>query len=105
MSTSTPPPPPPSTTMYDQLPEEGKKYVPLAITGLVLSLLFSILFAIGAATLSYRRYGSVFWAIIAFFFAPVYYTFYALYLDRPQPSSPNGMQAIMGGVRKIMKKA
>jgi len=80
----------------------AKTYVALIIIAIILSFLFTIMFYVGAATLSYRHYGSVFWAIVAFFTAPVYYVFYALYLDKPQPNSPTGIQAIMGGARKLL---
>lgn len=107
MSTNTPPPPPQqeTNTITGEVPEPGKLFLPFAITGSVFSFLFSMLFSLGAATLSYRRYGSTFWAVIAFLFSPIYYIFYALYLDRPQPTSPNGVQAIMGGLRKLSKRA
>ena len=41
------------------------------------------LFSYGAAKLSYDKYGSVFWAIIDFYFAIFYYPYYALFLNTP----------------------
>jgi hypothetical protein len=50
---------------------------------------------LGAAQLSYAKYGSVGWAILDFFFAAFYYPFYAFFLNTPT--------ATMGGRRRAMK--
>jgi hypothetical protein len=49
----------------------------------VISLIPSIIFAAGAAKLSYDRFQSIGWAIIAFIFSPIYYMYYALFVSTP----------------------
>jgi hypothetical protein len=44
--------------------------------------------------LSYAKYGSIGWAILDFFFATLYYPYYALVLNTPTPT-------MMGGRRKL----
>ena len=64
----------------------------------IASMIFGIIFAfdwhLGAASLSYAKYGSIGWAILDFFFATFYYPFYAFFLNTP---APTGM---MGGRRR-----
>jgi hypothetical protein len=50
---------------------------------------------LGAASLSYAKYGSVGWAILDFFFAAFYYPFYALVLNTPTAAP------VMGGRRRM----
>ncbi len=64
-------------------------------TGIV-TFIFTILFGLGASRLSYVKYGSVFWAVIDFFFASLYYPYYALVLN--EPCVAPGM--MMGGRRR-----
>jgi len=75
-----------------------------AAVGSVLLMIFtiisSILYAAGAARLSYLKYGSIVWAVIDFFFAPFYYPFYALVLAEPVPASTG---ALFGGGRMAKK--
>jgi hypothetical protein len=56
--------------------EKTSSMSPIAIGGSVVSILFSIIVAYGAAKLSYDKYGSFGWALLAFIFAPVYYVYY-----------------------------
>ena len=65
-----------------------------AIVGGVLGFLIMFLWHFGAASLSYAKYGSVGWAILDFFFATIYYPYYALVLNTPAPT-------MMGGRRKL----
>lgn len=64
------------------------------IVGVVFGLLIIALYSGGAAKLSYDRYGSVGWAILAFIFAPFYYPIYAYFIN----SKPTGL---IGGMRKM----
>ena len=52
------------------------------------SLIISILFSYGAAKLSYDRFQSLGWAVIAFLFSGFYYPYYALFVSTPSPISP-----------------
>jgi len=67
---------------------------------MIFTIISSILYAAGAARLSYLKYGSIVWAIIDFFFAPFYYPFYALVLAEPVPASTG---ALFGGGRMVKK--
>jgi hypothetical protein len=49
----------------------------------IVSLIPSIIFAAGAAKLSYDRFQSIGWAIVAFIFSPIYYMYYALFVSTP----------------------
>ena len=69
----------------------------IAVLGFIITLLFAFLFSFGAAKLSYDTYGNILWAILDFFFASVYYPFYALVLH--QAPAPTGMLG-MGRRRK-----
>jgi hypothetical protein len=54
-------------------------------TWMLVSILPSLLFAFGAAKLSYDKFGSFGWAILAFLFAPLYYMYYAFFVSMPMP--------------------
>jgi hypothetical protein len=55
----------------------------VATTWMLVSILPSLLFAFGAAKLSYDKFRSFGWAIIAFLFAPFYYIYYAFFISVP----------------------
>jgi hypothetical protein len=59
----------------------------------VFGFLLAFLWHYGAASLSYAKYGSIGWAILDFFFATVYYPYYALVLNTATPT-------MMGGRRR-----
>jgi hypothetical protein len=63
------------------------------IVGMVVGIIFTILWHAGAASLSYAKYGSIGWAILDFFFATLYYPYYALFLNTSTPT-------MMGGRRR-----
>lgn len=44
-------------------------------------LIPALLFSAGAAKLSYDRFRSIGWAIVAFLFAPIYYMYYAFFVS------------------------
>jgi len=63
-------------------PEEAPKAVPLAsIAWIALIVIQALLFYSGAAKLSYDRFKSIGWAIVAFLFAPLYYMYYAFFVS------------------------
>ncbi len=46
-------------------------------------LIPALVFSAGAAKLSYDRFRSIGWAIVAFLFAPIYYMYYAFVVSTP----------------------
>jgi hypothetical protein len=74
----------------------------VGILSIVIVTIITLLWHVGAARLSYLKYGSIGWAILDFFFATIYYPFYALFLaDGSGGMAPAG--PMMGGGR-MMKK-
>jgi hypothetical protein len=72
----TPPPEAPKTA------SEALKSIPVGtIIWIILAVIQMILFYSGAAKLSYDRFKSVGWAIVAFLFAPLYYMYYAFFVS------------------------
>ena len=65
----------------------------MAIVGAIIGFIPLFIWHLGAASLSYAKYGSIGWAILDFFFATLYYPFYAFVLNAPAPS-------MMGGRRR-----
>ncbi len=61
------------------------------IVGIIVSVFVAFLWHFGAASLSYAKYGSIGWAILDFFFATLYYPFYALVLNTPSSSMASPM--------------
>jgi hypothetical protein len=61
-----------------------------AIAGTVFLVVWYFLWNLGAASLSYAKYGSIGWAILDFFFAPFYYPYYALVLNTPAATMVGG---------------
>lgn len=91
-SAATPPPPPPQQT------QEKKKATidlgvdvkdPLAIAMIVINVLVGLIYCYGAARLSYNTFGSMGWAVVAFFLAPLYYPYYGIFVSQPAPP-PSG---------------
>lgn len=60
---------------------------------------FAFIFALGAAYLSYKTYGSAMWAILDFFFPYIYYPYYAFFLAGTVAPP---QQAMFGGKKTIM---
>lgn len=69
---------------------------PWAIVGGVIAFVWLFVWNLGAASLSYAKYGSIGWAILDFFFAVFYYPFYAFFLNTPTAT-------MTGGRRRMMK--
>ena len=67
----------------------------LGIASMVFGIIFAFVWHLGAASLSYTKYGSIGWAILDFFFATFYYPFYAFVLNTPP--APTSM---FGGRRR-----
>ena len=67
----------------------------VGIVSMVFTVIFLFVWHLGAASLSYAKYGSIGWAILDFFFASFYYPFYAFFLNTP--TAP----PMMGGRRKL----
>jgi hypothetical protein len=64
--------------------------------GLVIGIVLTILFHAGAAKLSYDKYGSIGWAILAFIFGSIYYPYYAFFVSGPSTS-------MFGAMRKLRR--
>jgi len=97
---SSPPTPPPANanTGPANAPEtksDSSTASGLGIVSMVFTIVFLFIWHLGAASLSYAKYGSIGWAILDFFFATFYYPFYAFFLNTP--AQPTGM---MGGRRR-----
>ena len=63
------------------------------------SLIFFLLFHIGAGYLSYQKYGSMLWAVLDFLFPYFYYPYYAFFLAKDMPP-----QTMFGG-RRFKRRA
>jgi len=65
----------------------------------IFSLVFFLVFHIGAGYLSYQKYGSFLWAVLDFIFPYFYYPYYAFFLAKDVPP-----QTMFGG-RKLKRRA
>lgn len=73
----------PTTQPQDNKPAVSQAVLVSAGLWFVVSLIPSIIFAAGAAKLSYDRFQSIGWAILAFIFSPIYYMYYAFAVSTP----------------------
>ena len=64
------------------------------IAAQVIGIIVTIIFHAGAAKLSYDKYGSIGWAILAFIFGSIYYPYYAFFVSSSSAS-------MFGGMRKM----
>jgi hypothetical protein len=101
---SSPPSPPPANANTGPANAPEKKTdssvaVGLSIASMIFGIIFAFVWHLGAASLSYAKYGSIGWAILDFFFATFYYPFYAFFLNTPAPS-----MGMMGGRRLRLPK-
>ena len=94
---NTPPPPPPRTVKKEDQAVVGVVNQAMSSGMIVLWVIVSAIpwfvYSYGAAKLSYNKFGSVGWSILDFIFAPLYYPYYAYFLD-------TSSQAIFGGRRR-----
>ena len=66
-------------------------FITTLLTVFLVPIIFALLFAYGAAKLSFDKYGSFGWALVDFVFPMFYYPFYAVVLNKP--SAPTLVQA------------
>ncbi len=96
----------PVSQTNQQPPEEKKTTVnindPLTIAMIVINVLIGIIYCYGAARLSYNTFGSMGWAVVAFFLAPLYYPYYAIFVSQPAPP-PSVMSEMFGARRRRHK--
>jgi hypothetical protein len=92
---SSPPTPPPANANAPETKSDSSTAAGLGIVSMIFSIIFLFVWHLGAASLSYAKYGSIGWAILDFFFATFYYPFYAFFLNTPTPSV-----GMMGGRRR-----
>jgi len=107
---NVPPPPPPK----DTTPQANATLVvpgagAVVSTVMLIPLLILFVFHLGAAYLSYQKYGNLGWAFFNFIFAYFYYPYYAFFLAKePAPSAlpmmmGGGKHGLMGMLKKLMK--
>lgn len=70
----------------------------------ILPILFLIIFHAGAGYLSYQKFGNMGWAFLDFLFAYFYYPYYAFFLTTPSVPAAEPINAMLGGLRKMMKR-
>jgi hypothetical protein len=83
------PPNAPIPPEEDTAPKTPEVPAVLTVVG-VFGFLWYFIWSFGAASLSYAKYGSVGWAILDFFFAGLYYPYYALVLNTPTATMTGG---------------
>lgn len=93
------PPPPPAE----------KKATTTLMTPIVAALalipaLFALFFHLGAAYLSYKKYASIGWAIMDFFFAVFYYPYYAFFLSGESMPAAQPMPLLQTAGKRRMRK-
>lgn len=79
---------------------------PLAIAMIVINVLLAVIYCYGAARLSYNTFGSMGWAVVAFFLAPLYYPYYAIFVSQsaaPIPAPIPTVPEMLGGRRRRHK--
>jgi hypothetical protein len=86
----------PSAASGSETKTDSSTAAGLGIVSMIFTIIFLFVWHLGAASLSYAKYGSIGWAILDFFFATFYYPFYAFFLNTPTPSV-----GMMGGRRKL----
>ena len=80
--------------MADSVEPKKSSIDATTIVGLVIGFLIFALYGGGAAKLSYDKYGSIGWAMLAFIFAPVYYPIYAYFIS-------SRSTVLIGGIRRL----
>jgi len=99
MSAAPPPVDTPATPTTLVKPGVTATLVPtLALFTTSFGGIFAFIFAIGAAVLSYKTYGSYPWAILDFFFPYLYYPYYALVLHQAPPATTT----MFGGKKSVL---
>lgn len=103
-------PPPPQKTRDAGTPTTlavDSVQMPVVFTiAWVISLILLFVFHLGAAYLSYQKFGSMMWAVVDFIFAYFYYPYYAFFLaSTPAVSAPMTPVAMVGGAVKALMRA
>lgn len=75
----------PNPPMPPQPPQPSSAMTAGMIIPVIIGTISGFIVAAGAAKLSYDRYGSLGWAILAFIFSPFYYPFYAFFVSTRVP--------------------
>lgn len=71
----------------------------------VLVFLYFLAFHLGAAVLSYQKFGSFLWAILDFFFPYFYYPYYAFVAGKQEVAAPTEAAPMAGGaIRRLMRR-
>jgi hypothetical protein len=69
----------------------------------LIPLIFLFAFHLGAAYLSYQKFGSMLWAVVDFIFAYFYYPYYAFFLaSTPTAAAPMTPAAMVGGMAQAL---
>ena len=82
-------------------PKQNDSSVSVSMTTVysVIGVIAGIIFHAGAAKLSYDKYGSIGWAILAFIFGSLYYPYYAFSVSGNTSSMLGGMRRVFGARR------
>lgn len=88
--------PPPTITTTETTTRVRVKDYDTWMLWVMISILPSIIFSFGAAKLSYDKFRSLGWAILAFIFSAVYYPYYAFTQSGPAPATTMGSMVAAG---------
>lgn len=81
-----------------QPPKQAQSSVATGIlVAQIVGTIAGLIFHAGAAKLSYDKYGSIGWAILAFIFGSIYYPYYAFFVSGGTAST------MLGGALRKMK--
>lgn len=94
--------PPPITTTTTKTTVRARSYEEL-LGYVIIGFLPTVIFAAGAAKLSYDRFQSVGWAIVAFFFSGLYYPYYALFVSKPTSVVNTMGSTVLGAARRLRR--
>lgn len=70
----------------------------------VLVFLYFLAFHLGAAVLSYQKFGSFLWAILDFFFPYFYYPYYAFVASKQEVAPTETAPMAGGAIRRMIRK-
>jgi len=103
-------PPPPQKTREDPTAVSAT-LTPQASAGVmsiltIIPVIILFVFHLGAAYLSYQKFGSMMWAVVDFIFAYFYYPYYSFFLaSTPVAAAPMTPVAMVGGMAKALMGA
>jgi hypothetical protein len=90
-----------TTTTSTEVPDWVKGLGVVGALFGILATLYLIAFHLGAAVLSYNKFGSILWAVVDFFFPYFYYPYYAF--AHSSPSAPVESAPMAGGRRFVRR--